>query len=452
MNIIVVGGGKIGGSIAEALSKKHNLTVIDTDQDVVSTLSTSLDILGIIGNGASYAIQEEANIKDCQLLIAATPHDEVNILCCLIARKLASCKTIARIRNPIYKSELPYLKEELGLSMIINPEWTTANEISKILRFPDSIKVHSFLDGELELLEFAIEENSPLINLNLIEVSKQISNKILVCTVQRGEDVYIPRGTFGLHKNDIITISAKPKDAFDFFKKVGIKTNNTKNVLIIGGGKISYYLANDLDKLSINTKIIEIDKTICESLSEALPNTTIIKADASNQDALYEEGLSECDAFVTLTNLDEENIMLSLFAKKKSKAKVITKINRINYERVLEGFDIGSIIHPKELTASYISAYAEALHNSENIDVESLYNIVDGKAKALEFIVKEAHMSLCNVEIRNLKIKDGNSIVAIKHNNQIYYANGSSIININDNILVVTKSDSVHTLNDIFEI
>lgn len=449
MNIIVVGCGKIGSSIASHLCKKHNLTVIDTNPTLVSELSTSLDILGICGNGASYSVLEEADVKNAELLIAATSEDEINILCCLLAKKMANCKTIARIRNPIYKDELHYLKEDLGLSLVINPEYTAATEISKFIRFPDYINVHTFANGGLELIEFKINENSSIANKTLIEIGKIIDNTALICVVQRGESVYIPRGSFKIEAYDTISVICKAEDSYQFLNKIKMDFKKLDNAMIIGGGKISYYLVNELNKLKIHTKIIEIDKNLCEKLSASLDGTTVICGDASNQELLYEEGILDAEAFVSLTNIDEENIMLSLFATKKSKAKVVTKINRTEYEKVLDEYDLGFIVRPKEITANYINAYVEAMEKSADIDVEVMYTIVENKAVALEFLVKETDDFIINKELKTLKFKEGLIIAAIKRDNKVLTVNGTSIIKPHDLVIVVTRLTTVNTIKDI---
>lgn len=449
MNIIVVGCGKIGSSIASHLCKKHNLTVIDTNPKLVSDLSTSLDILGICGNGASYSVLEEADVKNAELVIAATSQDEINILSCLLAKKMANCKTIARIRNPIYKNELPYLKEDLGLSLVINPEYTAATEISRFIRFPEYIKVHTFANSGLELIEFKVLENSNIVNKTLIEIGKIINKSALICVVQRGENVYIPRGSFKIEAFDTISVLCKSEDSYDFFDNINIKLKRLDNATIIGGGKISYYLANELIKSNVDTKIIEIDKQVCETLSASIDGITVINGDASNQDLLYEEGITDTEAFVTLTNLDEENIMLSLFAAKKSNAKVVTKINRTEFEKVLDDYDLGYIVRPKELTADYINTYVEAMQKSKDIDVEAMHTIVENKAVALEFLVKETDDFIINKELRTLKFKEGLIIAAIKRGNTVLTVNGFSTIEPRDTIIVITRLTTVNTLKDI---
>ena len=451
MNIIIVGCGKVGLTITERLANEnHNITVIDTESEVVNQVSNTCDVMGFVGNGASYNMQMEAGIEEAHLLIAVTNSDEINILCCLIAKKAGNCRTIARIRNPIYKSELSYIKEELGLSMAVNPELTAATEISRLLRFPASIKVNTFANGRVELLEFQIAADSKLVGCSMIEIGKRFNSKILICVVKRGEETIIPQGNFILQAGDVISMAAPPAEAKAFFERIHFQINSVRSVMIIGGGKISYYLAMQLLAMGVAVKIIDVNRSVCERLSEELPKATIINGDASNQSVLYEEGIEHTEAFISLTNIDEENIMLSLFAKSVSAAKVVTKVNKIAFEDIVSNFDLGEVIHPKELTANYIADYVEAMENSMNVEVETLYKIVDNKAEALEFWVK-TEKSFVDVPLKDLKLKDNLLIACINRNGKIITPNGDSRIQVGDTIIVITRHNDVYSIDDILE-
>ena len=351
MKIIIVGCGKVGLTLIKQLSaEKHDITVIDLRSEAIMEATNSYDCMGLVGNGASYSVQKEADIDNTDLLIAVTGNDELNLLCCLIAKKAGNTATIARVRNPVYSQEISYIKEELGLSMVINPEFASAQEIARILRFPSADKIDTFAHGRVEILNFVITETSPLKGMTLIDVSKKYKCEVLICTVERGDDAFIPNGPFILRENDRVSFVAAPRYAREFFEKIGVDTHQVKNTMIVGGGMIAYYLATLLRGQGINVKIIDSDRKRCEELSELLPRATIINGDATNKDVLMEEGIASCDSFVALTGIDEANIFLSMYAKNVSKAKkIITKINRISFDDMISSFQAGSVIAPKIL-------------------------------------------------------------------------------------------------------
>lgn len=318
MRVIVIGGGKVGQTIIRHLSTEgHDVAVIDTDSSVITDITDNYDVMGVVGNGASYSVQKEAGIEDANLVIAVTDSDELNLLCCLFARKAGGCNTIARVRNPLYSSEIRYIKEELGLSMTINPEYAAALEIARLIRVPSAIKIETFARGRVEMLQVVIPQNSVLDGCSLMNISSKVGVNVLVCAVERGGDVIIPNGQFVLRQGDTISIVADPSRQRHFFTKIGINYHRISNTLIIGGGTIAYYLAKELIAAHIDVKIIERDEHRCEELAELLPEAVVINADATDQDMLMEEGLDSCESFVTLTGIDEENIFLSLFAQRR---------------------------------------------------------------------------------------------------------------------------------------
>ena len=389
MNIIIAGCGKVGRALAEQLSReKHDITVIDRKPEAIQQITNIADVRGVVGNGASFEIQMDAGIDTADLMIAVTDADEVNLLCCLIAKKAGGCQTIARVRNPVYHHEIHHIKDELGLSMVINPEWAAAMEMARLLRFPSAIDIDTFANGRIELLRFQLEEQNPLCNNKIKDLHMLSRCEVLICIVERGKEVLIPSGEVELKAGDMISVVASPVNASRFFKTIGIETNQVKNTMIIGGGKISFYLAKRLLEMGIQVKIIEKDRDACERLCEILPKAMIINGDGTDRELLAEEGLAKAEGFAALTNMDEENVMLALYAKSMSKAKKITKVNRNTFDTIIGSLNIGSLIYPKHITSETILQYVRAMQNSIGSNVETLYRLVDGNAEALEFVIK----------------------------------------------------------------
>ncbi len=451
MQIIIVGCGNVGSTLTEQLSKEgHNITVIDRAADRVETVANQYDVMGIVGNGASFNVQNEAGIEHADLLIAVTATDELNLLCCLIAKKAGNCHTIARVRNPVYNKEIGYIKEELGLSMVINPEQAAALEMSRLLRFPSAIKVDTFAKGKVELLKCKVEAGSPLCDCSLMDISGVLHCEVLVCAVERGEEVYIPDGKFRLKEKDVISLVASPKHANEFFKKIGMVTNRIRSVMIVGGGETSYYLTRILIAMGMDVTIIEKDKSRCDELSELLPKALIIHGDGTERNLLQEEGLPHMQAFVAWTNLDEENVMLSLFARHISKAKTVTKIHRIAYDEIIDNLDLGSVLYPKYITAEYIIQYVRAMQNSIGSNVETLYRLIENKVEALEFCVSE-HSPVVGIPLKDLKLKENLLICCINRKGKIITPGGQDTIEVGDTVVVVTTNAGFHDLRDILK-
>lgn len=449
MQIIIVGCGKVGCTLAEQLSQEgHDISVIDTNEQIVEEISYNFDTMGVVGNGASYTTQMEAGIEKAQLLIAVTGSDELNLLCCLIARKAGNCKSIARVRSPIYSKEISFIKEELGLAMIINPEYEAASEITRLLRFPSAIDIDTFYKGRVELLSFTVEENSVLADMKVKEISNRLKCDVLICTIERGEEVMIPNGDFIIHEQDIISIIAPHNKASYFFQKIGVIINPVKNAMLIGGGALSYYLSKQLIKYGIDVKIIEQNRQRCEELTELLPEAMIIHGDGTDQALLIEEGIEETESFAALTGMDEENILLSLYARSKTKGKLVTKVNRIAFDEVINGLKLGSVIYPKYITAEYIVRYVRALNNSIGSNVETLYRLKKNKAEALAFNVNEGS-KLIGIPLEELNLKDNLLICSINRNGRIITPNGQDIIQRGDHVIVVTTNLGLHDLGDI---
>lgn len=451
MQIVIVGCGNVGGTLAEQLSREgHNITIIDTKNDVVHEVSNTFDIMGVVGNGAAYSVQKEAGIEAADLLIAVTNSDELNLLCCVIAKKAGNCHTIARVRNPVYSREINFIKEELGLSMVINPEDAAAMEIARVLKFPSAIKIETFAKGRVELVKYRIEESSILCNQSLKNISARMKCDVLISTVERGDEVYIPDGNFILQAKDEISIVGSARNSMLFFKKLGVPTTRAKDAFIVGGGETAYYLAKQLISIGIAVKIVEKDKKRCEELSELLPQAMLIYGDGTDRNLLLEEGMPQAESFVALTNFDEENIMLSLFVKSISKAKLITKVHRIAYDEIIEELDLGSVIYPKHITAESIIKYVRAMQNSIGSNIETLYRMNNDRVEALEFVVKE-DSPVIGVPLQSLNLKPNILICCINHKGNIITPGGQSKIAVGDTVIIVTTLTGLHDIKNILK-
>ena len=452
MNIIIAGCGKVGQTLAEELSREedYNVTVVDPRHSVVEDLVGQFDIMGVCGSGTSIETLSEAGIKEADILIAVTGSDEINLLTCLIAKKSGNCQTIARVRKPEYSKEIGLFKEDLGLAMIINPEQTAAAEIARLLRFPSAIQIDTFAKGRVEILKFKIPQSSPLDGLKIADISSKLNADILVCGVERGDKAVIPGGDFILKSGDLISIVSSYKSGGLFLKKIGIKTNRVKDTMIVGGGATAYYLASFLLQTGIDVKIVEQNPARCEELCRLLPKAAIINGDGSQNRVLLEEGLEYCDSFVSLTNIDEENILLSLYAKSKSKGKVITKINRISYDEVIGSLDLDTTIYPKNITAEYIVRFVRAKNNSIGSNIETMHMILEGKAEALEFRIKE-NSPISNKPIEKLNLKNNILIACINRGGKITIPKGQDIILPGDTVIVVTTNTGYKDIRDILQ-
>ncbi len=451
MKIIVIGAGKVGSTLASQLVKEgHEVVVIDTNQERLDELQNRIDIMTLCGNGASKEYLEEAEVAGSDLVIAATSADEVNILSCFIARQIGASKTIARVRNPEYRNQLEIMKEELGLSMIVNPELSAANEISRILRFPSANDVETFCRGHVELVEYTVGKDCPLKNLTLKDVYAKYKIRVLICAVRRGDDITIPKGDFVLCEGDKINITASPKNIQDFFSAIGSFKRPVKSVMIVGGSMIAYYLANQLIDMNIDVKIVEQNTRRCEELSEMIPKASIVCANATEKDILLEEGIMDFDGFVALTGLDEMNIIYGMYARTKDVEKVITKVHHLSFPEVIELSGIESVISPKLITAERISSYVRAVQNSYSKNkVESLRRIVDNRIEALEFIVRDEE-EFIGVPLKDLPIKEHILVAAIVRKGHAIIPSGYDEIKKGDSVVVITSEiATVEELKDI---
>lgn len=451
MKIVIVGCGNVGETLAEQLSREgHNITVIDKKETVVTGVSNTYDIMGIVGNGAVYSVQAEAGVNEADLVIAVTGDDELNLLCCLIARKTGGCHTIARVSDPVYYREIAYIKEELGLSLVINPEYAVAEEIARLLKFPSALKIDTFAKGRIELVKYRIGDQSVLCDMQLKDVSSRFKSDVLICVAERGEEVYIPGGNFALKAGDEITIVASSAKIAAFFKKIGAPTTRARDAMLIGGGETSFYLAEMLADMGIRVKIVDKSRERCEELSELLPEAMIICGDGTERELLLEEGIATAESFVSITNFDEENIMLSLFAKSIAKGKIITRVHRIAYDEIIDNLDLGSIVYPKNITAENIVKYVRAMHNSMGSNIETLYKLNDNRVEALEFLIKE-DCPLVGIPLQELKFKKNILVCSINHKGSIITPGGQSVINVGDTVVVVTTLTGFHDIRDILE-
>ncbi|MBR3841582.1 MAG: Trk system potassium transporter TrkA [Erysipelotrichales bacterium] len=450
MNIIIVGDGKVGSTLTSQLAKEgHQVVVIDNRSSVLKEAVNRDDVLVVEGNGATMQILREASAEKSDLIIAATSADEVNILSCLVAKKLGCKHTIARVRNPEYASQLEFMKEELGLSMSVNPELAAAQEIARIVSYPNALKIDSFLRGRVELIEIKLEAGNPLINKSLFELPSAFKVKVLVCAIKRGSQVLIPKGNVVLKEGDKITVTGSVRDVNDFFKAIGIAKRRIRSAMLVGGGKVAYYLTKRLTESGIYVKIIEKDSERCRFLCENLPRAVIVEGDGTNRDLLLEEGLEKMDAFISLTDMDEENVIISMYATHSGVNKVITKVNRIPYLDLLEKMGIDTVISPKNIIAAQIVRFVRAMANAENTTLESLYRIVDNQVEALEFSVPNGG-SYLHKPLKDLALRNNLLLASIYRRGSVIHPSGLDVLEPGDHVIVVTTEEGLQDIRDIF--
>ncbi len=451
MKIIIVGGGKTGATLAHTLTKEgHDVTVIDQNPERIAGICDDNDVMGLMGNGMNYAALKEAGIAEADLMIAVTGSDEQNLLCSLFAKKNKDCATIARVRNPMYLGERDFIKEQVGLSMVINPEYETANTISGLLRFPGAIDTNSFAKRRAEMLTFKVPSGSILDGNTLTYIRSKIQTRVLFCSVGRGGQWYIPSGSFELHAGDKVTIILKPQDALHFFKEIKLETHSVKNVMIVGGGTIAFYLARQLLNMRISVKIVEIDERKCIALAEKLPEALIIHGDATDKNLLLEEGIATTDAFVALTGLDEENILLSLYAKEMTDGTVITKVDRLIFKELIANLNLDCVIYPHTLTNEAILQYVRGRQNAMGNNVETLYQLVEDQVEALEFNIGENAPGL-GTPLKQLELKDNLVICGINRGRTFILPDGDTTIQAGDQVIVVTSQRKLNDFKDILK-
>ncbi|MBR3890907.1 MAG: Trk system potassium transporter TrkA [Bacilli bacterium] len=451
MNIVLIGCGTIGRTILEELSKEgHAITIIDEDKEKVTRLIEKFDVSGVAGNGASLDILQEANVKNADLLIATTTSDEINILACLVAEKIGAKHTIARVRSPEYYKQGAILRDELGLDLIVNPEHETAIEIANMINLPSASKIERFANGKVTLVEILVDDGSPLIGESLISIRKKLETKVLICAVQRGEEVIIPSGKFVIKKGDKINVTADTSSLNAFITELNLIKVPLKNIMIIGGNKISYYLGKEVSHKRHNLKIIEKNKDVCEELAALLPKVSVINGDGTDHDVLLEEGIESMDAFVSLTDVDEENIIVSMYAKKLNVRKAIAKVKRAGLVGIAR--DLGTInsVSPKNIVASKVISYVRALSNRRGSNVITLYRLVNDNVEAVEFIAKQ-ESEIYGVPFKNLEMVDNTLVACIIRDNKVIIPDGNECIKLGDGVIIVTTHKEFEDLTDAFE-
>ncbi len=451
MKIIIVGVDKTGTTLAHSLTAEgHDVTVIDLDPKRVNAVCDNSDVMGMVENGLNYSTLAEAGIDETDLLIAMTGSDEQNLLCSLFAKKSEDCATIARLRNPLYLNETAFIKDQIGLSMVINPEFAAATEISRLLRFPSAIDINSFCKGQLDLVTFRIPKNSVLAGKSMTQLRNKINTDFLFSCVKRQNEFHIPTGLFELQEGDQVSVVIHPRNTQAFFRQIKLDTHSAKSVIIAGGGTLAFYLARQLLNDRIAVKIIETDGQRCNELAEKLPGAMIIQGDASDKSLLLEEGIGSTDAFLALTGYDEENVMLSLYAKELKCPKVITKVERTVFDDIISKLELDSVIYPHSITIEHILQYARARQNAMGNNVETLYRLAEDQVEALEFKISENAPCL-NIPLKEMKLKSNLIICGISRGKHSILPNGDTTIQPGDRVLVVTSRKRLNDFKDILK-
>lgn len=450
MKIIVTGCGKIGVAAIESLvDEGHDVIAIDNNPVVIEEIRDVYDVICLCSNGADFNTLKEAGIENADMFIAVTGSDELNMLSCIIAKKMGAKHTVARVRNPEYNDKsLGFIKQQIELSLILNPEYLVAQEIFNILKFPAAINVETFSRRNFEMAELLLRDSSPIVGMNLIELRKKFQANYLICVVQRGEDVFIPDGNFILQSGDRIGITADMSEIQKLLKMLGILQKSARDIVVLGGGRIAYYLSKMLISSGNTVKIIDKDRARCELLSDILPQARIINGDGTDQDLLIEEGLLSSDAFVALTGMDEENILVSIFASTRQVKKVIAKVNGVELSNMAEKLGLDCVVTPKQTVSGIISRYARAIANSEGSNVETLYKLMDGKVEAAEFNVAY-DFEYIDIPLKDLKIKKNMLISGIIRKRKVIIPSGDDVIKAGDKVVVIAANTVLNDLSDI---
>ena len=433
MNIIIVGCGKIGTTILSSLlAEGHDIVAVDSNPDVISEISNIYDSMYVCGSGTDCDTLSEAGVDRTELFVAVTGSDELNMLSCFIAKKMGAKHTIARIRNPEYNyKSLGFLRQQLDLSTSINPDLLAAEELFQVLKLPSAVKVEYFSHRNFELLELRLKENSPLCGARLSELRKRYEAKFLICVAQRGDEVYIPDGSFQLQAGDRIGLTAAPSEVQKLLKMMGILQKQARDVMILGASRMGYYLARMLLASGTNVKIIDRDHQRCQEISEKLPGAVVICGDGAQQELLLEEGIRSMDAFIS-----------------QGVPKVISKVNRDELRFIAEKLGLDTLISSRSVSSNVLSRYARALQNSLGSNVETLYKLMDGKAEALEFRV-QADFPMTNVPLKDMRLKSGILVAGIIRNRKTLIPSGVDMILPGDRVIVLSAASGMHDLSDI---
>lgn len=452
MKIIVIGCGKIGSTIIASLcAEGHDVVALDNNPEAITSITNVYDVMGVCGNGADCDALDEAFSGGADLVVATTGSDELNMLACFIAKKMGAEHTIARIRNPEYNDRsLSFMRQHLDLSMAINPELLAAHELYNILKLPSAAKIETFSVRNFEMIELRLKNDSVLDGMNLIEMRNKYNAKFLICAVQRGDTAYIPSGNFILRSGDKIGLTAAPTEIAKLLKELGILQKQARNIMILGGSRTARYLAKRLTSAGNSVTIIERDRKLCEELCEALPKAVVINADGAQQEVLLEEGLNSMDAFVALTGMDEENILVSSFAQSQEVPKVIAKINRDELIPLAEHWGLDCVVSPKKLIADILVQYARALENSQGSSVETLYKLMDDKVEALEFRVK-SDFPMLKVPFKDLKTKPNTLVAGIVRDRKLIIPSGDDMLLAGDRVIVTAANQRINALTDILK-
>lgn len=451
MKIVIIGLGTIGKTILKNLSRQgHNIAIIDENKNKIEALIEKYDVSGVVGNGACMDIQKEAGVKDADLVIALTNSDELNVFACLVSKKIGVKNTIARVRNPEYRKQIMEMKDELGISMIVNPEKDTATEIFNLINLPSIMQIENFAGGKALLVEIVAEKGFALIGESLISIGKKLKTKVLICAVQRGKEIFIPTGNFTIEEGDRIHLTSDAKTLRDFLAEINLIQSPLKNIMIVGGNKIGYYLADMLSKKKYKVKLIAKDRAIAEELAELLPRVDIIYGNGTKHDLLMEEGIESMDAFVALTDMDEENMVVSMFANKMKVKKTFTKIKSDDLSGMLDELGIHNHVSPSDIVADRVVSYIRAIANIRGSNVLRLYSLVNDQVEALEFHAKKQER-IYDRPLRDLKLKEGCLVACIIRDNEVIIPNGNDCIKFRDNVIVVTTHKNFDDLTDILE-
>lgn len=451
MKIVIIGVGTIGRTILKNLSgEDHTITIIDENRGLIEKLIERYDVSGVVGNGACMDIQTEANVEDADLVIALTRNDELNVFACLVSKRLGVKNTVARVRNPAYRKQIAEMKDDLGISMVVNPERETANEIFNMINLPSVARIEHFAEGKVSLVEVIAQKGCSLIGESLISLGKKLTSRVLICAVRRGDEVIIPSGSFVFEEGDKIHFTADGKNLGDFLAEANLAKSPFKNIMIVGGGRIGFYLADTLSKKKYVVKLIEENPAKAEELAESLPRVSVSCGNGTQHDLLMEEGIGAMDAFVALTDNDEENIIVSLFANKQNVKKTITQTHLDDLSGMLDDLGIENDVSAKNVVAGRVISYVRALNNSRGSNVLTLYQLVNDRVEALEFAAKKQE-PFYNKPLKELTIKKGCLIACIIRKNEVIIPGGDSEIHLGDNVVVVTTHKNFDDLTDVFE-
>ena len=452
MKIIIVGCGKVGYAIAQQLTQeKHDITLVDDEQEHLSRADSTLDAMCLNGNGASIRVLMEAGVRSADLVIAVTGVDETNLVCCLIAKSLGAQHTVARVRNPDYRRDADMLKREIGLDMVINPDLAAAQEIARILSFPAAISVEHFAGGRIDMVGFQMQESDTILGHSLSDFHRERVAEVLICAAQRGDEFIIPNGSFVPQLDDRLYMVGTKAELQKMLKSMGRSLHRVKDVSILGGSRISMYLSWELARTGTRVHIVEQDHDKCLRLSQELPDAMIIEGDGTDNDMIRSENLFGADGFVALTGRDEENLLMALSARRAGVRKVLAKMTRPNYMELVQETGLGSIISPKDIIANQITRYVRALANSQGMAVESLYKLLGGRVEALEFTVSEKGAERLGLPLKDLTLKPGILLAAIVREGRTIIPGGMTVIQAGDHVLVVTNAMGLTDLKDILE-